>query len=167
MIAGAGYVMTGASQGNAQCTIDGNVLFIAGVIDETTDLAAYGRKLRADAVVIDLGGVTLINSVGVREWVMLLDELTERGRQITLRNVSVPMVRQMTMVLKAKGSALVESFFAPYLCPKCGDESPLLIVVADHSAALAAGEPPALPCARCGTTSEFDEFPPRYLVFLT
>src|SRR5438874_148189 len=100
--------MNGAAHGNARCTIDRNVLFIAGLIDETTDLSSYGRQLHADAVVIDLGGVSLINSVGVREWVMLLDELTERGVKITLRNVSVPMVRQMTMVLKAKGEAGVE-----------------------------------------------------------
>lgn len=159
--------MNGAAQGNARCTIAGNVLSIAGVIDETTDLSSYGRQVRGNAVVIDLGGVTMINSVGVREWVLLLDELTARGAKITLRNVTVPMVRQMTMVLKAKGDASVESFFAPYLCPKCGDERALLIVVADHAEALAAGEPPALPCTKCGATSEFDEFPPRYLVFLS
>lgn len=155
-----------ATQNKARCTIEGNVLTITGEIDDTTDLASHGKQLQKD-VVIDLGGVTFINSVGVREWVTLLDQLTGRGLKITLRNVSEPMVRQMTMVMEAKGDATVESFFAPYLCPKCGDERALLIRVAEHPATLAAGTPPALPCAKCGTLAEFDEFPARYLAFLS
>ena len=153
----------------ARCTIEstphGEVLAITGEIDDTTDLASYGAKLQGNAI-IDLGAVTFINSVGVREWVTLLDKLLARGLRVTLRNVSEPMVRQMTMVMEAKGEANVESFFAPYMCTKCGDERALLIRLAEHHAALAAGTPPALNCAKCGAMAEFDEFPARYLAFL-
>jgi anti-anti-sigma regulatory factor len=155
-----------ATHNKAQCAIDGNVLTIAGEIDDTTELASYAEQLQGDAI-IDLAGVTFINSVGVREWVTLLDQLMARGLKITLRNVSEPMVRQMTMVMEAKGDATVDSFFAPYLCPKCGDERALLINVAEHRATLTAGTPPELPCPKCGATAEFDEFPARYLAFLS
>jgi anti-anti-sigma regulatory factor len=160
-----------ATQNKARCTIEstphGDVLTITGEIDDTTDLASFGSKLQGTNAIIDLGGVTFINSVGVREWVTLLDQLGSRGLRVTLRNVSEPMVRQMTMVMEAKGEANVESFFAPYMCPKCGDERALLIRVAEHHATLAAGTPPALPCTKCGATAEFDEFPARYLAFLS
>ena len=153
----------------ARCTIEstphGEVLAITGEIDDTTDLASYGAKLQGNAI-IDLGGVTFINSVGVREWVTLLDKLAARGLRVTLRNVSEPMVRQMTMVMEAKGEANVESFFAPYICTKCGDERALLIRNAEHHATLAAGKPPPLNCTKCGSMAEFDEFPARYLAFL-
>ncbi|HUS31867.1 MAG TPA: STAS domain-containing protein [Kofleriaceae bacterium] len=158
------------TQQKARCTIEstphGDVLTIAGEIDDTTDLASYGAQLQRNAI-IDLGGVTFINSVGVREWVTLLDQVMGRGIRVTLRNVSEPMVRQMTMVMEAKGEANVESFFAPYICTKCGDERALLLELAHHHAALAAGTPPHLPCAKCGAAAEFDEFPARYLAFLT
>ena len=160
-----------ATQNKARCNIEstphGDVLTIAGEIDDTTDLASSGKKLQSSNAIIDLADVTFINSVGVREWVTLLDQLGSRGLRITLRNVSEPMVRQMTMVMEAKGEASVESFFAPYMCTKCGDERALLIHVAQHHASLAAGTPPPLPCARCGAPAEFDEFPARYLAFLS
>jgi anti-anti-sigma regulatory factor len=163
-------MMNPATQNKARCTIQptpqGDVLLIEGEIDDTTDLASHAAKVTQNAI-IDLGGVTFINSVGVREWVTLLDQLASRGFKITLRNVSEPMVRQMTMVMEAKGDAGVESFYAPYMCPKCGDERALLIGVAKHQATLAAGTPPKLPCPSCGATAEFDEFPARYLAFLS
>ena len=145
----------------------GDVLTLAGDIDDTASLTDYIAELRTNQVIIDLTGVTFINSVGVREWITFLDQLGQRGLKITLRNVSEPMVRQMTMVMEARGDATVESFFAPYTCPKCGDERALLINVGQHHDALAAQTPPALPCASCGAAAEFDEFPNRYLSFLT
>ena len=147
-------------------TPDGDLLILAGDIEDDTALAAYADQLHNNPI-IDLGGVHFINSVGVREWVMLLDRLLERGLKIRLRNVSEPMVRQMGMVIEAKGDATVESFYAPYTCSKCGDERALLIDVKQHQTALAANQPPALPCAACGAPAEFDEFPARYLAFLS
>jgi len=147
-------------------TPDGDLLTIADNIEDNTELAPYADELKRTPI-IDLGEVTFINSIGVREWITLLDELAKRGRKVTLRNVAEPMVRQMTMVVEARGEASVESFFAPYVCTKCGDERVLLINVAEHRAALDALEPPDLPCAKCGAPSQFDEFPVRYLSFLT
>jgi anti-anti-sigma regulatory factor len=158
-----GKLRTNAS---VSSTSDGDLLILAGDIEDDTTLATYADQLGRDPI-IDLGGVNFINSVGVREWVMLLDRLGERGLSVRLRNVSEPMVRQMGMVIEAKGAATVESFFAPYTCPKCGDERALLIDVKQHEAALAANTPPALPCGACGTPAEFDEFPARYLAFLS
>lgn len=144
----------------------GDLLTIGGDIDDNTSLTGFVPQLRRSPI-IDLGDVTFINSVGVREWITLLGELAQRGLKVTLRNVSEPMVRQMTMVFEARGDAAVESFYAPYTCASCGDERALLLQVDQHKAALDAHKPPPLPCPSCGAEAEFDEFPNRYLSFLS
>jgi anti-anti-sigma regulatory factor len=144
----------------------GDLLTIGGDIDDSTQLTGFVPQLRRSPI-IDLGDVAFINSVGVREWITLLGELAQRGLEVTLRNVSEPMVRQMTMVIEARGDATVESFYAPYACDACGDERALLLQVEQHRAALEAHTPPPLPCPSCGADAEFDEFPNRYLSFLS
>jgi anti-anti-sigma regulatory factor len=162
--------MTSTAKARTQATLtaspSGDLLTIADYIEDNTQLAPYADQL-GEKPVIDLGGVTFINSVGVREWINLLDELAKRGKRVTLRNISEPMVRQMTMVVEARGEATVESFYAPYACMTCGEERVMLLEVAKHKEALAALAPPTLPCPACGADAEFDEFPARYLAFLT
>jgi anti-anti-sigma regulatory factor len=154
-----------ATLASVSSTPEGDVLVLTGDIDDSVSLAQYVDQLHKDPI-IDLGAVSFINSVGVREWVMLLDQLEKRGDKVRLRNVSEPMVRQMTMVLEARGAAVIESFFAPYTCSKCGDEQTLLVDVAQHRAELDALQAPRLPCGTCSSPAELDEFPARYLSFL-
>ena len=144
----------------------GDLLTVGGDIDDNTSLTPFVAQLKRTPI-IDLGDVVFINSVGVREWITLLSELSQRGLKVTLRNVSEPMVRQMTMVIEARGDAAVESFYAPYTCASCGDERPLLLQVEANKAALEELKPPRLPCPSCGGEAEFDEFPNRYLSFLS
>ena len=148
-----------------QQSADGDVLVLSGDIEDHTRLVGFAEQL-GPRVIIDLGGIGFINSVGVREWITLLEALDKKGSKVMLRNISEPMVRQMTMVMEARGGAGVESFYAPYVCPACGDERSLLVSVAAHQAELAAGKPPAQACPDCGGTMDFDEFPNRYLAFL-
>ena len=163
---------TGAAPADrtARCTRtaspEGDVLTIVGEIEDSTVLASFADSV-GKRVIVDIGGVTFINSVGVREWVTLLDKLSASGAVVTLRNISEPMVRQMTMVIEARGEAKVESFYAPYVCSRCGEERALLINVAEQGDKLTNLEPPKLPCPACGGEAEFDEFPNRYLSFLT
>ena len=153
------------SQAAITASAEGTVLVVTGDVDDHTRLVALADQLGKQAI-IDLGGVGFINSVGVREWITLLEALDQKGATVVLRNVSEPMVRQMTMVMEARGAAAVESFYAPYVCPGCGDERSLLIAVEPHRAELAAGTPPKQACPDCGAAMDFDEFPRRYLSFL-
>ena len=159
-----------AQDRTARCTKtaspEGDVLTIVGEIEDSTELASNADAVGPN-VIIDISGVTFINSVGVREWVTLLDRLAAKGSKVTLRNVSEPMVRQMTMVIEARGEAKVESFYAPYVCKACGEERGLLVDVKQHAAVLNKVIAPKLPCPACGGEAELDEFPNRYLSFLT
>lgn len=146
-------------------TAEGDVLTIEGDIDDDARLAQLAAQV-GPRVVIDIEGISFINSVGVREWITLLDLLAKRGAQVTLRKVSEPMVRQMAMVIEASGGTTIESFHAPYACTACGAERSMILDVEPHRAALTAHRPPKLPCPSCGGEMEFDEFPNRYLSFL-
>lgn len=144
---------------------DGDLLTLAGEVDDQATLSDLTGQL-ASPVIVDLKGVRFINSVGVREWIVFLSTLAERGASVVLRNCSEPMVHQMSMVVEARGSAEVESFHAPFLCDDCASERSLPLDVKQHLAELKSRRVPAQKCPDCGGTMRFDDFPNRYLLFL-
>jgi anti-anti-sigma regulatory factor len=145
---------------------DGEIhLVLEGQMDDQSDLAALLDTLRKP-VVIDLKGVSFINSVGVREWIRFLHGLTELQLRVRLRQCSEAMILQMNMIMEARGSAEVESFYAPYTCEGCGLEASMCLDARQHAEALNKRQVPSLPCPDCGGTMQFDDFPKRYLLFL-
>jgi anti-anti-sigma regulatory factor len=144
---------------------DADVVSIEGEMDDQATLSDLADQL-GKKVVVDLGAVRFINSVGVREWIIFLRTMAERGTKVILRNASEPMVHQMNMVVEARGQAQVESFYAPYLCETCADERSVILDVAGHRAAFAAHKMPKETCPECGDEMVFDDFPARYLLFL-
>jgi anti-anti-sigma regulatory factor len=150
---------------NVAKTADGDVLTLKGQLDDQATLSELLAQLGTH-VTIDLGGVRFINSVGVREWIVFLGALVERGTKIVLRNCSEPMVHQMNMVVEAGAGAEIESFFAPFVCSGCGSEQSVAIQVAPIRDQLKARVVPPQPCPDCGDSMRFDDFPNRYLLFL-
>jgi anti-anti-sigma regulatory factor len=145
---------------------DATVLAISGEMDDQSTLSQLTAHL-SGKVVVDLGGVRFINSVGVREWIIFLHELDERRCKVVLRNCSERMVHQMNMVLEARGTAEVESFQAPYVCDGCGAEHWITLAVAPHREEFLSFRVPAQTCPDCGGTLQFDDLPNRYLLFLS
>jgi hypothetical protein len=145
----------------------GPVVVLAGAIDESarlSDLLAHARDRR---LVLDLGGITFINSLGVRDWIRM-QAAAQRGEiAIELRRVSEPLVHQLNMIIATRGSARVTSFFAPYACDACGREDSLLIDAIAHARKLSQLEPPDMPCSECGSQMAFNDFPERYFSFLS
>jgi len=158
-------VVTKRTIGRLTASIEDEVLSLVGEIDDQATLSDLIDQL-GPRVVIDLRGVRFINSVGVREWIVFLGALDDRGKAVVLRNCSEPMVHQMSMVVEARGNAEVESFCAPFLCDDCASERSLVIDVAQNLGDLEARRVPAQKCPDCGGTMRFDDFPNRYLLFL-
>ena len=125
---------------------------------EVTEFASFSAVLERDdsAVVIDLGGVTHINSYGVREWIRFLQALELKKVGVELRRCSVPMVRQMTMLPAAAAGARLRSLMLPYYCETCDDERELLVELPIASIADEA------PCPGCQGTMTFDDAPAAY-----
>jgi anti-anti-sigma regulatory factor len=149
-------------------TIDaqGDALVIAGAIDEAAALHELVNRAAAGRLVLDLAGVTFINSLGVRDWIRMQAAAQKAGIAVELRRVAEPLVHQLNMIIATRGNATVASFSAPYACDACGREESLLIDAAAHAAALARMEPPPMTCPECGAPMAFNDFPERYFSFL-
>ncbi len=101
------------------------VVKLAGHVDE--DATFSGVELAgATKVVIDLEGVTAINSCGIREWIKWI-RTAAGGSVVHYRNCPKVIVDQINMVdgfLPSGGK--VESFYVPYYSDASGNEKMIL-----------------------------------------
>ncbi|MEP6863527.1 MAG: hypothetical protein ABJE66_23080 [Deltaproteobacteria bacterium] len=139
---------------------------LSGSIDETSALVELLARAQGSLLVLDLAGVTFINSLGVRDWIRLQSEASRQHIAIELRRVSEPIIHQLNMIIATRGNSRVASFYAPYACDACGREESLLIDVAANAVGLANLVAPAMPCPECGAQMAFNDFPERYFSFL-
>jgi len=145
----------------------GDALVLAGAIDESAALHELIGRAAAGRLVLDLGGITFINSLGVRDWIRMQAAAQKASLSVELRRVAEPLVHQLNMIIATRGNARVTSFFAPYACDACGREESLLIDALASAAGLAKLEAPAMTCPECGAQMAFNDFPERYFSFLS
>lgn len=154
--------MTGFRTGRLDVEVSGARGTLAGRIDDVAQLGALATLLPPGDVVLDLAGVTFVNSIGMREWVRLVRVLRDRGT-VTLAAVSDVLFVQLNMIAEFRGSVQIASFHAGYVCAACGREATLLVDAIGHAAALRAMIAPRLPCPECGAAMDLADFPERYL----
>ena len=143
--------------------VAGNRVTLAGRIDDSAALAELPARLPATEIIIDTGGVTFVNSIGMREWIRLLRSLRESGRPVRLEQVADVLITQMNLIAELKGAVTISSFHAQYVCPACGAESAPLVDAVANAPLLRQLKVPAMPCPECGTAMELGDFPERYL----
>lgn len=136
-------------------------LTLLGTIDERADLTPLRNLAPASRVVLDLGGVTRINSVGVREWIRAMRAIPS-SIEVVWERVAPVMVSQIAMIANFHGHSAIRSFLAPYYCPECDSEHTFLLTPNDH---LADGKPvaPIRECPECGEPLVFDDIEADYL----
>src|SRR4051794_27025042 len=91
---------------------------LSGEVTEKSDFT----PLLADpskSLVLNLEGITRINSYGVREWVKLMDALEQKGKELVLERCSVAVVAQLNMISNFAGNGQVKSALGPYYCGGC------------------------------------------------
>jgi len=149
-------------------TIDtqGDVLVLAGAIDEVAALHELVGRARNGRLSLDLAGVTFINSLGVRDWIRMQAAAQHSSLTVELHRVAEPLVHQLNMIIATRGTATVTSFFAPYACDACGREESLLIDAIANRDGLSRLVPPTMICPECGAPMAFNDFPERYFSFL-
>ena len=155
------------TRGRISIEPQGDVLVLKGAIDESAGLVSLLERARDHRLVLDLGGITFINSLGVRDWIRMQAAAQRGGIAVELRRVAEPLVHQLNMIIATRGAARVTSFFAPYACDGCGREDSLLIDAVANARELAQLEPPTMTCAECGAQMAFNDFPERYFSFLS
>ncbi len=155
------------TQGRMTVETRGDQLVLSGAIDETAGLMSLLSRAQGGRLALDLGGITFINSLGVRDWIRMQAAATQQGVKLELRRVAEVIVHQLNMIIATRGTAKVASFFAPYACDACGREESLLIDAITSASQLAALQPPPMTCPECGAQMAFNDFPERYFSFLT
>jgi hypothetical protein len=154
--------MSSFRSGRLEVQLKGARAVLTGRIDDSCQLGEFASRLPPGDVVIDTGGVTFVNSIGMREWGRFVRALRERG-SVTLEAVADVLMAQMNLISEFLGTVRITSFHASYLCPACGFEASLLIDALAHAAALRQLQAPALPCPECRAAMELADFPERYL----
>jgi hypothetical protein len=154
--------MSSLRLGRIDVQIAGSRLVLAGRMDDACSLTELAAQLPTGGVVIDCGGITFVNSFGMREWVRLMRALSDRG-PITLERVADGLMTQMNLISELAERVSVASFHAQYVCPACGAEAVPLIDAVAHAAELAVLRVPPIPCRECGAAMELADFPERYL----
>jgi anti-anti-sigma regulatory factor/DNA-directed RNA polymerase subunit RPC12/RpoP len=133
---------------------------VSGEITEESDFGPIIDEIEG-AVVVDLGGVTRINSCGVREWLNFVTALKGASRSLTLDRCPPVIVTHLNTIYNFTGGGTVRSVFGPYYCADCDKEERHLIdLTGGHPS-----PPPAIKCPECGSSMEFEEIHEEYLSF--
>lgn len=140
---------------------------VEGVLDEASpqvlnELAAHAALQRS--LILDVGGIKRINSLGVRAWIEFMKKLS--GRAIRFQRCSAAFVEQLNMVSDFRGDATVETFLAPYVCQTSGDVFYEELTIGKDTKKGDFESIKSRPCKRCPEPMIFDDLPERYLYFL-
>ena len=120
---------------------------------------------------MDLEKMTYINSVGVKAWIQWTMRIPATCK-FTLKNLPIMMINQASTVLGfLPKHAVIESFFAPFVCPKCNAESNALLSKGkEYDYPQAGGAKlinlPTLPCPKCRADMEADFTTAKTFAFL-
>ncbi len=139
-------------------------IWIRGEIDEDFDASQLRGAFTSD-VVLHLEDVRSISSCGIREWISFMSDLP-KGIKLEFEKCSIAITRQFGMLSNFRGPGVIRSFYAPYYCDECDEETERLLVVdADFSQ----GGVPVAPerqCDDCDCKLEFDGVERVYFSFL-
>lgn len=144
----------------------GEQLLLAGTIDETARLGELISRAQNGRLILDLAGITFINSIGVRDWCLMQRAAATAHLSVELRRVAEPLVHQLNIVAAARGVARVTSFYAPYECDECDREYEVLLDVRKNADDLAIMQPPKQMCPECDAELVFGHPPELYFTFM-
>ena len=130
-------------------------------VDENFD-PNISRDFQGKDIIIDFSKLNLMNSTGIREWLLFLGGL--KDRKITYKNCPKIFVLVMNMVKGVVAeNVTVESFYVPFYQPETDQEVDILMTPAD------VGEGFKLPEQKTadGKDLEFDDVAQKYFQFLS
>lgn len=142
-------------------------------IGDTTEFFKYPMA-GLTLIEIDLKSMKYINSIGVKNWILWVNKVPANCK-VTLHHCPLMMISQASTVTGfLKPSFSVESFFAPFTCPDCEDETLVLLKRGEHYDYASPTKekwvllPKNIPCAKCKPppNCEPDFFEDRIFKFL-
>lgn len=143
---------------------------ISGNIDEQMEfdsfLALVEKSTCTQLVNLDLGGITSINSVGIRSWFLFLEKLggMKKYQFSAISELFILLSNDLKNLLGKTGAPIL-SFATQYLCPKCGITLEKFTKIAD----VAKGDKISFPvekCEQCRGKLQFDFLEEEYVAFV-
>ncbi|MCB0340679.1 MAG: hypothetical protein H6626_13280 [Pseudobdellovibrionaceae bacterium] len=141
------------------------VLTFQGQIDEDANFQS-ASGVSGSSIILNLDGVTAINSCGIREWIKWLKELPS-GASITYKNCPKVIVDQINMVAGfLPDNAKVDSFYVPYYCEESGNEKMVLFTSGKEFNGDSVNPPDSVVDDETGDEMEMDVIESKYFKFL-
>jgi hypothetical protein len=141
-----------------QKTVVGDLTYLTlhGVIDEGFEGRKQADAIRTKKVVLNLRDVRRFASWGMAEWTDFVK--TNAARDVYLAECSTQALSQFNLVTGLSGHAKIVSFYVPYRCASCGEESESLLVAPIDRATLLSLAEHEQPCATCGRAARVDKY---------
>lgn len=147
-------------------------LKFSGPIDETVKFIDIRLPSSTRQLVLDLGQVSILNSSGLRAWVLWVRSL-EKRIGVFFRNCPMNVISQMNILDGfVPMGAIVDSFQVPYFCESCKRET-LKIAVRGKDFVEATSDTKSgilikefETCPHCKATMQWDVVPEIYFKFL-
>jgi anti-anti-sigma regulatory factor len=145
---------------------DGTKVKYIGPINEEAEvhlLQLAGRL--GKHCVINFRQVELVNSCGVRCWINFMrDAEREAGREIIFEECTSEIVMQINMIPSFRGSALVKSVYASFVCDNCNSQE---MVLFEQGKNMPQGNASAEAqvCKSCGSAMEMEELEDEFFAF--
>jgi len=116
-------------------------------------------------VIINFSQVESVNSCGVRAWITFMRDL-EKGRSLIFEECTPEIVSQINMIPNFRGKAVVQSVYASYTCPTCGNNQKHLFVRGQNLPTAAADGGGEIACSKCGKPTEMDEIEEEFFAWV-
>ncbi|HLE09883.1 MAG: hypothetical protein A2504_10805 [Bdellovibrionales bacterium RIFOXYD12_FULL_39_22] len=155
----------GAFQCSTKQELETLQITIGGAVDE--DVRFPQLTLSAvKKIVFDFKELNLINSCGIREWVVWLRNIPA-SIEVLYRNCPRILIEQINMIeglMPANG--YIESFYLPYYCEECDKQTMLLCERGKDYTRSGMETKEFVPCSKCQGNSEIDVIESKYLKFI-
>lgn len=142
-------------------------LFLKGMITEDSKIESIDSSGES-TVVIDMDGITRINSYGIRQWINNLKRLGEKSASIVFTRCPPAIVEQFNMISNFGASGVVHSFYLPFYSDKKDKDELVLHELApgasadDHDSIIAS----SLAKLDAGAEYVFNDIEDEYFSFL-
>jgi hypothetical protein len=138
--------------------VSGDITYLGmhGVVDEGFEGRKTADAVRTKKIVMNLRDVRRFASWGMAEWTDFMK--MNQARDTYIVECSTQALSQFNLVTGLAGHAKVVSFYVPYRCASCGEESEsLLVAPLDRPTMLALAEHEQ-PCGTCGRAARVDKY---------
>lgn len=136
------------------------VLKLHGTLDHAFEGKKVADAVKGSKIVIDMRDVRRFASWGMSEWMNFLR--VHADHDLYLVESSTYAMGQINLVTGLLGHAKLVSFYAPYRCASCGEESETLFIIPVDREQIRDLATSYQDCATCGGRARLEDYPAAF-----